>query len=540
MRKLSFLIAILMLFTIVLSGCGESEKTAGDAEQKTSEGAEDKGEKAEGNEAAPAGAPEGKDKLIVATAYDSKSLSPYAQNDVASANVNRQMYDTLVVVDNNGAIIEGGGLAEKAEQIGDKEYKIVLKKGIKFHNGDELKAEDAIFSLTQAAESAQLQHIFGTIDTSSFKQEDDYTFTFSIEEVNTPFMSAMAHQGGAIVNKKEYEAHKDDYGITYVCGTGPFKLVKWQKSYSVTLERFDDYWGEKPAFKEMEIRIIPEPTSRTVALEAGDVDIAYEIATNDIKRIEENPQLAMHRKIDNSTQYLGMNCSKAPFDNKKVRQAISYAIDMPAIVENVYRGVGQPATGPIGPNVKYSLSAKLEPHEFNPEKAKELLKEAGYADGFTCTLSTNEKKERVDMAEIIKEQLKEIGITVEIEVLEWGAYLDKLGKGEQDMFEIGWTPSPPDPDIGLFAPLSSTTKGEGANFAFYDNKEVDELLMKGRELKDGPEREEVYKKLQEIVIEDCPWVFQYNNEATVGAQKYIQNLDVTPFGYHPLYQVTFK
>ncbi|MDD7400985.1 MAG: ABC transporter substrate-binding protein [Eubacteriales bacterium] len=479
--------------------------------------------------------------LRVATAYDAKSLDPVAVNDVASTNVMRQIYEPLIDIDNEGKVVQGGAsLAESYEMVDDKTYRFKLYEGVHFHNGEELKAEDVAFSLERAQKSPQVQHIFGDIDVDTIKCIDDYTIEFSLKEVNTPFLTSLAHSGGYIVNKKFVEEAGDDFGTTQVCGTGPFKFVSWSKNDRVVLEKFDDYHGEEPKLDGIEIIPMPQPSSRLLALEAGDVDMAYELAPMDLAKVEDNPDLDLVRIIENSTQYLGFNNEKEPFNDIRVRKAFAYVIDMPKIVEAVTSGLGQVATGPMGPNIKYSLSKDLEPHEIDLEKAKELMKEAGLEDGFKVTLSTNEKKERVDMAQIIKNMLEPLNVEVEIEILEWSAYLDALSNGDVEMFQIGWSPAVPDPDMALWAPLSSFTIGEGANFSRYNNPKIDELLLKGRSLEDGEEREKVYEEIQNIILDDQPWIFEYNQEASIGVNKNVENFHVTPFSYQSLFTINFK
>ena len=126
-----------------------------------------------------------------------------------------------------------------------------------------------------------------------------------------------------------------------------------------------------------------------------------------------------------------------------------------------------------------------------------------------------------------------------IEILEWSTYLDKLSNGESELFEIGWAPAVPDPDMALWSPLNSSNIGNGANFARYNNPEIDKLLEKGRELEDGDERADVYKQVQEIINDECPWIYQYNNEATIGLSKNVQNFEMTPFSYYPYYKASF-
>jgi len=479
---------------------------------------------------------EGKDELVVAMAYDATSLDPHEVNDVPSSNAMFQIYDTLVKVDENGNIEKS--VAKEYERVDDLTYRFTIKEGIKFHNGNEMTAEDVKFSIKRAGDSAAIAHIFGDIDNDSFKIHDKYTLSFKLNNPNTGFLASLAHTGGSILNKEAVMAAGDNFSNNIV-GSGPFKFERWDKNSQIVLNRFNDYHGKKPEFSKMTIKIIPEATSRTIGLETGELDVAYQITTNDISRVEAHPDLKLIRKLDNSISYLGFNNQKEPFDNIKVRKAINYAINVPAIVNAVFRGVGEVAEGPMSPNVMYH-NGELKKYEYNIEKAKQLLEEAGYPDGFKTKIWTNEKEARVDMATIIQSQLKQIGIDVETEILEWGAYLDGLSRGEQDMFIIGWTCQTTDPDLALYAPFSKETIGSGANFAFFRDDEINELLLKGRQIENSSERENIYKDIQEKIVEKAPWVFLANGEAVIGTANYIENLNLTPFGFHPLHEIQFK
>ena len=177
--------------------------------------------------------------------------------------------------------------------------------------------------------------------------------------------------------------------------------------------------------------------------------------------------------------------------------------------------------------------------DYNVEKAKALLAEAGYPDGFSANIWTNEKKARIDMCTIIQSQLKEVGINVEISVLEWGAYLEGIKNGEHEMFMVGWSTQTPDPDMSLFGPFHSSQKGKN-NFSYYGNPKVDELLEQGRLLKDSPKRQAVYEELQTIIRKDAPWIVMNNGEIVVGTQSYIEGFEPSPFGYHALYNLDIK
>lgn len=511
-KRVKFLALILAmaLMAALFAGCGGEDKSAGKA----------------------------KDTLIVATAYDAKTLDPIATNDVASSNVMLQIYQTLMQLNEKGEVVPM--LAESYKKIDDLTYEFKLKKGVKFHNGEELKASDVKFTLERAASplGASVAHLFEPLDPKGIKVVDDYTIQIKLKYVFPPFVAtSLTHTGGSILNEKAVKAAGKDYGQNPV-GTGPFKFVKWTKGDRIELTRFEDFSGKKPAFKTMVIRPIPEPTNRAIELESGGVDVAYEISTNDLKRLQDNKDIKIERKLDNSTAFMGMNSKKKPFNDVRVRQAISYAIDAPTVVSTVWRGIGKPAVGPVPPNIKYS-NPDLKTHEYNVEKAKQLLKEAGYPDGFTTSIWTNDKKERIDMATIMQNQLKQVGITAEIKVLEWGAYLEGTAKGDQDMFIIGWTASGNDPDMSLFAQFHSTKHGAGGNRHFYNNPKVDALLMQGRQMEDSDARKKIYYDLQDIIKADAPWIFLNNGEQVVGTRKNVTGFTPSPMGYHILYNIVF-
>ncbi len=477
------------------------------------------------------------DTLVVATTYDAKTLDPYMTNDVASSNAMRQIYETLVTIDDKGEVVPA--LAEKVERVDPKTYRFTLKKGVKFHNGETLTADDALYSLKRAYEKgASVRHIMGVIDPEGFKKIDDLTFEVKTKDAMSSFLAALTHFGGGVIlNKKAVEAAGDDYGFKPV-GTGPYKLVNWKKGDRMELARFEGYHGPKPEFAKMVLRVIPEASSRTIELESGDVDIAFEISSLDVSRIEANKDLKLATLVDNSTTYLGFNCSKPPFDNQKLRQAIAMAINIPASVKAVFRGNAYPANGPVAPNVKYH-NDELQVPKADLKKAKELLAEAGYPDGLKTTLWTNSKKVRVDMATIIQAQLKKIGVDVKIQVLEWGAYLQGLKEFTHQMFLVGWTCQTPDPDMAVYPVFHSTQIG-GNNFAAFGDKDVDALLDKARVTPDGPERKAMYFEIQKMLREKTPWVSLANKKFAFGLQNYIEGFVPSPFGFHALYAVKMK
>ncbi len=479
-----------------------------------------------------AGAALAKDSLIVANIYDARTLDPIGQNEVATSGACLNIYDTLLALGPNNELIPQ--LAEKFEAIDNVTYKFFLRKGVTFHNGEPFTAADVKYTVERAQSPAgsAIKQYCDPIE--KVEIIDDFTIVMKLKKPFTPFLMSLTHTWGSIVNKKAVEAAGDNYGMKPV-GTGPFKLKNWAKGDRIVFERNESYWGKKPAYKELVMRAVAEDTNRTIELESGAVDIAYRIPMIDMKRVEENPKLTLLRKIENSTTYMGFNCSKPPFDNVKVRKAISLALDTIGMQKAVFRGIGRAPNAAVAPNVLYS-NKSIPAHVQDVEAAKKLLAEAGVKLPLKAQLWTNEYKPRRDLAQIIQSQLADVGIEVEIKVLEWGAYLDGLKQKAQDMFILGWVASVPDAEFALNGVLKSTG---GSNYTFFNDPAFDALLDKGAMLPDGAEREKVYMDAQVRIDEMCPWVYLYNEETLHGTQKNVKGFEPSARGFHVLTNVNF-
>lgn len=477
-----------------------------------------------------------KDELIVAQGADPVSLDPHGQNDQSSSRVRVQIFDNLVTQNKNMEFQPG--LAVSWEQIDELTIEFKLREGVVFQNGEKFTADDVIFSLKRSINSPSTGHIVQMIDEDKLEKIDDYTVRVVTKNPFGPLLAHLSHPAAAIANEKAVEEAGDDVDIQPV-GTGPYKLVEWARGDYVKLERNDDYWGEPAKTKYVIFRNVAENANRTIEVETGGADISYDIPPNDVARVEENEDLQLFRDKNFSTTYVGFNCAKEPFDNPLVRRAINHAVDMDSIVEVVYYGTGNKASGPLSSNVTYA-NQDLEPYEYNPELAKELLAEAGYADGFDLVIWTNDNKQRMDIAEIFQNQLRQVGINATSEVLEWGAYLTNTAQGEHDMFILGWVTVTGDADYGLYALFHSSQHGDAGNRTFYTNERVDELLDIGRNATTEEERAEAYEEVQVIIRDDAPWIFTWNGEDLTAASAKVEGFELHPAGHYRLKNVTVR
>jgi peptide/nickel transport system substrate-binding protein len=312
-------------------------------------------------------------------------------------------------------------------------------------------------------------------------------------------------------------------------GTGPFKFKEWVRGEHITLVANKNYWGGRPYLDEIIVRPIPEEATRIMMLEAGEVDVIIGVPPMDIPRLEADPAINMLIVPGLATDYIGLNNFRGPFSDVRVRHAVNYAIDRESFVEHILGGLGTVATAPIAPVVAGYHTAG--PWPFNPERAKELLAEAGFPDGFRTTLRVTPP--RLLHAEAVQADLREVGIEVEIIVTEWAAFLATIilppAESVMDMFMLGWITMTGDADYGLF-PLfhSSQWAPVGVNRVFYKNERVDELLAAGRVILDIEERKALYAEAIELIWQDAPWVFMFHRVESRAELVHVQGVVYRP------------
>lgn len=509
MKKLAAL-ALTVCLALSLTACAGGKEGGGDSK------------KGEGN---------AKDTLTWVQTADVTSLDPHVGKETPAVTVTCQIFDTLLTMDENNE--PAPLLAESYEQVDDRTWKFKLREDVKFHDGEPMTAEDVVFSINRAKESNYVSYVIDAV--SEVSSEDDYTVILKTEEPYSPLLSALTVPFTAIVPKHVVEADEEGFQMNPI-GTGAYKFTEWKQGEYVKMEANEDYFLGAPKTKNLQMKVVPEASQRVISIETGEADLAYNVSANDAKRVSEDDNLQLFTASSQSVSYLTLNGNDERFADERVRQAIRYAIDNKMLVETMLYGAGEPAYSVAPPNA-FGFSEKVVPYEFNLEKAKQLMADAGYPDGFKCNLSVTDDSVKGEICQVIQSQLKEIGIECSIQVKEFGTWLDELGTGSHEMSFTAWVCVTGDVDYTYYSLLHSTQVGYPGNDAFLKNDEVDKLVVAARQTADPAERQEYYDQLEELLGEISPYVPLYYDNTNVGGTSKVSGFEPDPNGYHRLRNV---
>lgn len=518
--KKNIFLMLLLSLVLALSACSGNSSTP--------EKEEDPGKEDAGEEAGQAGG-----HFTFVISQDAPTLDPHGMNDTATTNATSQLFDRLTEYAPDGSVV--ASLATEWNVVDDTTWEFKLREGVKFHDGTDFTAEAVKMSIDRILDpefASPRAVVLNMIEEVVIV--DDYTVQFKTKFPFAPLPAHLAHNAGSIIAPSAMTQEKD--GGTKVdenpVGTGPFKFVSWNRGAEIKFERFEDFWGEKAKVDTMSFITVPEQATRVAMLETGEAN-AIQVGSSDVTRVEGMADIELTRVRGTRMDYLGFNMNKAPYDNLKVRQAISMAVNKNDIVDGILDGQGVAAVGPLAPTVVGNYQG-LTPLPYDVDGAKKLMEEAGFADGFKTTLYVNEgSKERADIAELVQAQLRPLGIDVSIEIIEWGTFLEKTGAGEHELFILGWTTVTGDADYGLYALFHSSQHGSPGNRSFYTNERVDELLDLARSEADQDKRNEAYKEVSEILVEEAPMVYLQHPDFVYGtngvASGLFVNFSGTPF-----------
>lgn len=460
-----------------------------------------------------------KDTLSVAIRDEPASLDPHLNTQLVSEAVRREIYDFLIVKDEEGNLVPS--VATSWENVDDTTIRFTLRDDVIFHNGEKMTAEDVRYTLVRASEKSGSAPLFQSIDTENTKVIDDVTLELKLKEPMAPIFNFLSAPEGGILCKKAVEEMGDDEFGRNPVGSGPLKMKNWTTGTSIELERNEEYWGEKPTYKTLLIKFIAEPANRTIELETGGVDLIYDVSTNDIDRIKENQELRLISGTGLKHTYISISMEDPVMKDIRVRQALVYALDMDSIVDAVFTGTAKTSDSVMSPNIFGYVSMGNNPYD--PERAKELLKEAGYGNGLDITVKGYDNTQFVDILEIAQNMWKAVGVNAKVDIMEYASFAEQEAAGEVQLGISAFTASSGDPDqaLGLWK------SGYGGVLQGNDDK-IDAYLDEGRTIYDETKRAALYKEAQKYMWDTHYMIPIAFSDVVYATTAKVENLECSP------------
>ncbi|WP_349371543.1 ABC transporter substrate-binding protein [Salinarimonas sp.] len=506
-----------------------------------------------------AAAPAAAKTLVFCSEGEPEALNPQLVTTTTGMNAARPMFDSLVEFEAGGARLVPG-LAESWEISQDGlEYVFRLRAGVPFHTREDftptrpMNAEDVLFSLErQWKEDHPFHHVSGgRYDyfkdngmgelLESIEALDPMTVRIRLTRPHAPFLATLADPFNAILSA-EYAATLLETGAPEALdarpiGTGPFVLVDYRETVAVRYRAFENYWGGRQPIDRLVFSITPNPAVRLAKLRAGECHVMAFPDPADVATIAADPDLVLLEQEGLNIGYMAMNVTMEPFDDPRVRQAISHAIDKQAIIDTVYGGAGLAAKNPIPPTL-WAYNDAIAPDPVDIDAAQRLLAEAGLADGFESALwympvSRPYAPDGKRIAEMIQADLSKLGIRLALKTADWDAYRLTLQAGEAPMGLFGWTGDNGDPDNFLNVLLGCTAARPGGNnVAKWCDPAYDSLVTRAREISDQDARTALYHEAQEIVARERPWIPLAHSVVFMAARKEVVGFVMDPLGRH--------
>ena len=484
------------------------------------------------------------------------TLDPYnSPDEVTGGTVGKLIYQALVwvEVDEDGELRFEPLLATSWERIEPLVWELELREGVQFHDGSPFSAEDVEFTLERydnpnaRTGNAWAMGWFDSVDVI-----DDYTvhITTTYELAN---LHAWLSYAPKMMSKTAVEAagqvDAEELSGDALVGTGPFEIAEFVRDETVTLNRFDGYWGDSAAMETIVFRPVADDSARMSALRTGELDLITAVPPAFVSELEGVQGVEVRSEPSLRYTYMWLNALKEPFDDVRVRQAANYAVDMDAIAETIFDGQATPADAPLAPgNFGYT---GLDPYPYDPDKARELLAEAGHETPVEVTFWTPEARYLQDreVATAVQAFMNDAGFEVELNVQEWGSLSAEIFEQqaqyqegeiphpEHDMLLISWASVTLDADYALFQVFSCN---EAYNLAYWCDSEVDALLSEARVLVDQAQREELYATAIELIWDDAPQLFGYYEPQIVALDEDLEGLSVLPFEHYLLHEARWR
>ena len=505
MKKL-FVVVLSLVMIFTLAACG-----GGSGEVEINVNPEPNGEPVQGGEI-----------VMGVTADLDSSLDPHVSSSSASTReVLFNVYEGLVKPDAEGNLVPAIAEEYSVNDAAD-EYTFYLRQGVKFHNGEDVTIDDVVWSLSRAAGLETGEPLVSDVaNIASVTAKDDRTVVIGLKAPDTEFL---AHITTAIIPK-------DSDPSSTPIGTGPYKLTDRTVQESVTFEKFADYWGEAPYLDKVTLKVIDNAETLVMSLKSGAIDMAAHLVFSQVKEV---PDLNIYEGASNAVQGLYLNHSVAPLDNLKVRQALSYAIDKQAILDIAFDGHGTLVGSSMFPALKkYFMDDLTNYYEYDPAKAKELLKEAGYENGFDLEITVpSNMQQHIDTAQVIVEQLQAVGVNATINQVEWATWLEETYKGRKFQSTIVSFDAH---GVAASDMLARFQTDNGKNFINYANPAYDEAYAEAVSTIDDAAQTEAFKQCETILTADAANVYIQDVASFVA-----MGSDFYGYEFYPLYVIDFS
>ncbi|KHS86727.1 glutathione ABC transporter substrate-binding protein [Pectobacterium carotovorum subsp. carotovorum] len=470
---------------------------------------------------------------VIAVGSTFTSLDPYDANDSLSQTVAKSFYQGLFGFDKDMKLVNV--LADSYDVSPDGlTYTVKLHPGVKFHDGSAFNAAAVKVNLDRASNPdnrLKRYNLFKMIDKT--EAVDDLTVKITLKTPFSAFVNNLAHPAAVMISPAALKQYGKEIGFHPV-GTGPYRFVAWNQTDFVKVEKFNGYWkAGLPKLDSITWRPVVDNNTRAALLQTGEAQFAYPIPFEQAKVLEKNDKLALVASPSILHRYISMNVTQKPFDNPKVREALNYAINKEALIKVAFSGYATPAEGPLPSSIDYSV--KYHPWPYDPAKARELLKEAGYPDGFTTTLwSSHNHSTAQKVLQFTQQQLAQVGVKVQVTAMDAGQRAAEVeGKGVKEtgvrLFYTGWSASTGEADWAL-SPLFATASWPPAQFntAFYSNPQVDADLANALKTTDRTEKQKLYKDAQDKIWADAPWIFLATERLVSANSKKLTGFYVMP------------
>ena len=472
--------------------------------------------------------------VVAAVASTFTTMDPYDANDTLSQAVVKSFYQGLFGFDRNMKMMPV--LAESYEPGKDGlTYTVKLKKGIKFHDGTDFNAEavkvnfDRVINPDNKLKRYALYKNIAKVDVV-----DPSTVRFTLKEPFSPFINSLAHPSGVIISPAALRKYGKDIARNPV-GTGPFKFVEWNQSDYLKVEKFPGYWRKGyPKVDTITFRPVVDNNSRAAMMQTGEAHFTFPVPYEQAEVLKTKPNLVLVAAPSIVHRYLSMNTLQKPFDNVKVRQAINYAINKDALAKVAFSGYAIPAEGVLPKGVEYAV--KLGPWPYDPAKARALLKEAGYPNGFETSLwSAYNHTTAQKVIQFVQQQLAQVGIKASVQALEAGQRVEKVESAQDPatapvrIYYVGWSSSTGEADWAIRPLLASESfPPKMFNTAYYKNDAVDADIAKALKTTDSAEKTRLYTDAQQRIWKDAPWAFLVTEKLLSAHSKNLSGFYVMP------------